>query len=263
MSMSPSHAPGAPSPEERARSMLARRCPATVVASARPAGAESVDLADTTGYVHDDGDVDVLVPDGHPLLSIPRTDRRANPVVMVEFIDLAPLRLRDRTRALLWISGTLTVLDHDRARERALSLIDTDPDDRLLDVGHGTTMVGLRPALLVHSDHDGAHVLHPRDLAAASPDPFSRWEGPWLRHLDQDHADLVGGLMRHVAPHLRGGRPRPLGVDRLGLRLRVETGTGHHDVRLPFRRPARTPRDISAEVRRLAGYPIAHGSEHE
>ncbi|WP_236567941.1 MULTISPECIES: DUF2470 domain-containing protein [unclassified Nocardiopsis] len=241
-----------PCAADRARSTLARGGPVTVAAPS--GGAGTAHLEDSPRHVHADGSVSLLLPDGHALTA----SRDEHPVVMAEFADLSPVRLRDRARAVLWVSGTLEVLEHADARARAARLVDTDPDDRLLRIGHGMTMVVLRTALAVHSDPDGARVLGPAELAAARPDPFCRWEGPWLRHLDEDHPDLLEDLLAAV-PEAPEGRPRPLGVDRLGLRLRVETERGHHDVRLPFARPARTPYEVALQVHWLAGHPVPQG----
>jgi hypothetical protein len=51
-------------------------------------------------------------------------------------------------------------------------------------------------------------------------------------------------LARHLPPSLRDGRARPLGVDRCGFRLRVETDHGDHDVRLAWDREVATPADL-------------------
>jgi hypothetical protein len=51
-------------------------------------------------------------------------------------------------------------------------------------------------------------------------------------------------LARHLPPSLRDARARPLGVDRCGLRLRVETAQGDHDVRLGWGREVTTPADL-------------------
>ncbi|MFD6951670.1 hypothetical protein A6A08_24045 [Nocardiopsis sp. TSRI0078] len=249
----PSSAP-LPSPADRARSLLARGNPATAASSARPPAAAPLRLAETVCHVHPGGEVSLLLPEGHPLLG---TDGGAapgdDPIVMVEFTDLAPVDLRDPVRAMLWISGTLTALETRAARERAVEVVRTDPDDRLLEIGHGAVMALLRPTLLVHSDPEGARLLHPQEFAAARTDPFSRWEASWLRHVDADHPELVEALAEHVPPHLRAGTPRPLGVDRFGVRLRMEGADGDHDIRLAFRRPARTAHDIAIGVHELAG----------
>ncbi|MEV2277201.1 DUF2470 domain-containing protein [Nocardiopsis sp. NPDC049922] len=237
-----------PSPAERARSVLARPNPATVTTADL-----SVDLPAPVCHTGPDDEITLLVPDGHPILN---EVGAGSLEATVEFIDVAPLDLRDPTRSLLWISGELGVPDPDEARELALNVLAADPDERLLDLGHGFTMVVLAPHLIVHSAQDGCHLLHPGEFGRARPDPFGRWEGPWLRHLEEAHADLLYALLEWCDTPLPDGRPRPLGVDRFGLLLRLESADGDHDVRIPFRRPARTPHDVAHEVHVLAG--IAH-----
>lgn len=235
----------APSPAERARSVLSRPNPATVTTAEL-----SLHLTGAACHTGTDGEVTLLVPDQHRVLAeIGSGDLEAT----VEFTDTAPVDLRDPTRSLLWISGTLSALPHPKARRRALAVLDDDPDERLLDLGHGRTMVSLTPYLLVHSDQEGCHLLHPGEFSEAAPDPFGRWEGPWLRHLEQDHPDVLWALVTRCAAPLPQGRPRPLGVDRYGLRLRLEGPDGDHDVRIPFRRPARAPQDVAAEIQDMAG----------
>ncbi|MFV2197198.1 DUF2470 domain-containing protein [Nocardiopsis sp. LOL_012] len=239
-----------PTPADRARSVLVRGNPATV-SSARPRSRTPIRLPGTVCHIHRSGEVGLLLHDGHPLLAA-----GADRVVMAEFTDLAPVPLRDPVRAVLWVSGTMSVLGTGAARERALEVLRTDPDERLLEIGHGHTMALVRPTLLVYSDPEGAHLLHPDEFAAARTDPFSRWEAPWLRHVDSDHPELIDALEGRLPPHLRDGGTRPLGVDRFGLRLRVEAADGDHDVRLPFSRPAHSGHDLAHQVHLLAG--IAH-----
>jgi len=50
-----------------------------------------------------------------------------------------------------------------------------------------------------------------------------------------------------------GARVRPLGVDRCGLRLRVETPQRDHDVRLAFPGGASTPEELREQINRLVG----------
>jgi len=53
-----------------------------------------------------------------------------------------------------------------------------------------------------------------------------------------------------------GCRIRPLGVDRLGIRLRVEAEDGDHDVRLAFESAAETAEQLRAQVGLLVGCPF-------
>ncbi|MBR8743846.1 DUF2470 domain-containing protein [Nocardiopsis sp. MG754419] len=236
-----------PSPAERARSVLARPNPATVTTSDL-----SLHLTGPACHTGPDGEITLLVPDQHRVLA---EIGPQGPEATIEFTDTAPVDLRDRTRSLLWINGALSRPTASEARERALAVLEEDLDERLLDLGHGRTMIVLHPHLVVYSDHDGCHLLPPEEFTRLNADPFDRWEGPWLRHLDQDHADLLDAVVAHCPVPLPDGRPRPLGVDRYGLRLRLEGAEGDHDVRIPFRRPARTAQEVAHQVQELAHVP--------
>ena len=104
------------------------------------------------------------------------------------------------------------------------------------------TVVGAGGAALLvdpqagSGDGDGGRVLPVLHHVPAS--------GAAALQLPADHP-LVG--LRHPGEALL-----PLAVDRLGLRLRVETDDGDHDVRIGFAAPVACPRALGAEVRRLA-----------
>ena len=229
-----------PSPAERARAVLARPDPATVTTQNG-----TLHLLDPVCHVHPGGTVSLLFPDRHHLLEEMSRGRTA---ATVEFTDTSAVELRDPTRSLLWISGTLTALDEATARIRALRLIRDDPDERLLDIGHGRTMVVLDPYLVVHSDAEGCHLLGNDEFLQARPDPLGRWKGPWLRHLEEDHPDLLTALARACPEDVPPVPPRPLEVDRYGLTLRFEGPAGDRDIRLPFDRIAESPEDVTAAV---------------
>jgi hypothetical protein len=93
-------------------------------------------------------------------------------------------------------------------------------------------------------------------VAAAPPDPVAATGDAWLAHLAAAHAGTLSALVPHLPPRLRGPGHRlaPLGVDRFGLRLRVETDEGgDHDVRLPFAAPLSCPGQLGEAVRALIG----------
>ncbi|MFL6142761.1 MAG: DUF2470 domain-containing protein [Labedaea sp.] len=246
--------PPTPCPGERARTIAALG-PATLLPSTD--GAEKV--TPLLHHVHSDGTVTALLPEGHELLAA----AEAGTTTVAEVVDLAPVPLREPVRGLLWITGWLRAENGPAARQIALEVAQSRPDPRLLDLGHGAAMVRLEPASLVLADPEGTYPVRAADFAAADPDPFRAEEAGWLRHLELSHPDVVGQLARHLPESLRGGHVRPLGLDRYGLRLRVETygiEPADHDVRLAFARPIGTPDELAGELRRLVGCPFLAGT---
>jgi hypothetical protein len=209
-------------------------------------------------HVHPDGTVTLLLADHHPLVRAANRTARGDLAAMVELADRAPVALREPVRGLLWITGWLRVVPGAWARDAALTVAQTRPDSRLLDVGHGQTVLRLEPASMVLADGEGTSSLRPSEFAAATPDPFCAYEDHWLRHLELAHRDVVGMLTRLVPENLRGGHIRPLGLDRFGLRLRIEAPESDHDVRLAFSEPVSTPGELGSQLRRMVGCPFLH-----
>ncbi|MFD1152365.1 DUF2470 domain-containing protein [Saccharothrix hoggarensis] len=247
--MNETRRPPAPHPAERARTIAARGGRAALLPSD---GADSR-ITPVLHHVHANGDATIVLPDEHPLVE---SARRGEVTAMLELADQAPVPLREPVRGLLWITGWLRTLDADEARETALRVADARPDPRLLDVGHGASALTLAPASLVVADAEGTTSLRPELFAQAEPDPFAAHEDHWLRHLELSHRDVVGLLGQHLPDHLKGGHVRPLGLDRFGLRLRVEMADEDHDVRIAFSRPVATAQELAVELRRLMGCPF-------
>lgn len=246
-----------PPPAERARTLTTRGETAAVLAAGTSDRSEP-----TVHHVYQDGSTVVLLPDNHPLLAMLELAPRGEVSAMIELTDTAPVALRRPVRGLLWITGWLRALDPQQARQAAVEVVAHRYDERLLDLGYGSRLLCLHPVFAVLSDAEGTAWLTPADLAAAEPDPLRHLEQDWLRHLDQTHPDMLHALAKHVfaVPHGGQAHVRPLGVDRLGLRLRIEDGEGTHDVRLAFQRPATTPVQLATELHRLAGCPaVASG----
>ena len=245
--------PSAPVGPERARSVVVRGGPASLVGSGAP---QATPLAH---HVRADGSAVLLIADPEPVLDRIRAEGVHGSAAMLELTDLAPVDLREPVRALLWITGRLSVPDPASARRMAMGVADTRPDPRWLDLGHGATLVRLDPASVVLSDAEGTAALTPVDLAAAHPDPFCRYEQHWLAHLEHAHAEVFTALARHLPNALRDDRDariRPLGVDRCGLRLRVETAGRDHDVRLAWQSPATTMEELRVQLGLLVGCPF-------
>lgn len=248
--------PPAPNPAERAKTIATRNGPATIMPTQHRSDCEAERVVPVLHHVHHSGSVSILLPDEHPMVRTSRQAQRGELAVMVELADHAPVDLREPIRGLLWITGWLRPLTAVSARARAVSIAEQRPDHRLLDVGHGMTLLRLTPASLVLADAEGTHSLRPHMFSAAPPDPFHDYEADWLRHLESDHSDVVEQLAQHLPAGLRGGRIRPLGLDRFGLRLRIEADTGDHDVRLAFSKSVDSPPQLAAELRRLVGCPF-------
>lgn len=244
--------PFAPNHAERARSVAARGGQAAIVGTGVPPSRPLVH------HVWADGSAALLLPDTDPLLRHVGDDGCA---VMLEIADPAPVDLREPVRALLWITG---VLAHPAdARRMAAAVAEVRPDPGLLDLGHGATLVRLQPGSVVVSDGDGTAALRPAALAAARPDPFCLAESRFLAHLEETHPEVLRALTSWLPAGLRDGRVRPLGADRYGLRLRVETAVtptgrgGDHDVRLAWESEARTAADLREGLLKLTRGPVS------
>lgn len=175
---------------------------------------------------------------------------------MLEITDCAPIDLRERVRSLIWLKGDLHQVPADLERDLAIEIAAEHPDGGLLDIGHGRSMLRLQIDSAVIASSSGAASVSGSELAGASPDPFWEYEHGWISHLDSDHADVVGQLIRRLPRHLRKGRVRPLGLDRFGIRFRIESAEGDSDVRLPFGRPVSDVYELSHALRSLAGCPF-------
>ena len=246
--------PPVPTPAERARTLAGRAQHASVVGSVI---GEDGDLraAPTLHHVPATGAATLQFPSDHPLVLAARERGDGLLPVMLELADVAPVTLRRPVRGLLWLSGRLRVLPLRVARRAALRIAAEQPDERLLDVGHGEVLLRLEPAMVVLSDAEGTEALAPTAMAAAPPDPVADTGDRWLAHLAAAHAGTLSSLVPRLPPHLRrpGHRLAPLGVDRYGLRLRVETEHDDHDVRLPFTAPLSCPGQLGGAVRALVG----------
>jgi len=243
--------PRIPSDAVRARSITRRGGRAALVGLDQPQR-----VVPLLHHVEADGTTTLLVPSDHELPRRIAEGPRNGLPAMLELADLAPVALREPVRALLWISGWLVAPGPTYARRLALDVAEERPHHGLLDLGHGASLLRLRPNSVVLADSEGTAALAPADLAAATPDPFCELEDEWLRHLEQVHPELFTALARHIPAQLRAGsgcRVRPLGVDQLGLRLRVEADDADHDVRLAFTSAALTAAQLRAEVTRLVG----------
>ena len=71
-------------------------------------------------------------------------------------------------------------------------------------------------------------------------------------------AALGARYLEEPAP-LRRGQVRPLGLDRYGVRFRVESADGDRDIRLPFHKPVDDMTGLGQAIRVLMGCPFING----
>ncbi|AVV44274.1 DUF2470 domain-containing protein [Streptomyces sp. ID05-04B] len=196
-----------PAAAERARSVLAASWSCVVTADG---GREEFVGAHT---VDDGGRVTLRVPEDGALRTAAICAPRGEPAAVLEFADVAPVPVRGRIRARLWLAGWFA------PEESGLAF-------------HATRVV--------LKEGTDAVVVDLAEFAAATPDPLATAEAHLLTHLADAHPDAVERLTRLVrSDSLHGAvRVRPLAVDRHGLTLRIERARAHGDVRLPFHAPA-------------------------
>ncbi|MEU8649899.1 DUF2470 domain-containing protein [Streptomyces sp. NPDC048737] len=215
-----------PGTAERARSVLAAAWSCAVTAQG---GREEFVGAHT---VADDGRVVLRVPEDSALLTAAICAPRGEPSAVLEFADVAPVPVRDRVRARLWLAGWFV------------------PEDGRLAF-HATRVVLKEPS--------GTVVVALDEFAAAAPDPLAAAEARLLTHLADAHPDAVERLTRLVRKESLHGavRVQPLAVDRHGLTLRIERVRAHGDVRLPFHAPADDVGQLTERIHVLLGQAAA------
>ncbi len=217
-----------------------------------------------------------LLHDGSFAFALPvDRDRQAGRPVsgsqtLLELTDYAPLPLREPVRSLVWVRGRLQQVPPDAVTKMLDQIATECPNPALLQVEtprsvpyHGEepryTLLRLEIASVVVTDATGAEPVSVEDLLAARPDPFCEIESSLLWHLDTAHNDVVARLVSKLPAPLRRGHVRPLGLDRYGVRFRVEGNDGDDDVRLPFHKPVDDMTGLNQAIRVLMGCPFING----
>jgi hypothetical protein len=243
-----------PDPAERARTVAARA--AAAVCAAGIQSSRVLAHAVTTA-----GQTLLVVPRDGDLASAVRTAPAADLSALLMVSDRAPVPLRNPVRAQLWLSGWLTpVRPHDE-RAASVAFAEVQPAEVLLDIGRSATLLRLDLAEVVLGENRCGIDVGPADFLAARPDPLAAMEADLLRHLDRDHPDFLALLGRLLPAGVAGAGDvlRPLGIDRFGVRLRVERARGFQDLRVPFVRPLTRPVQLGAAFRQLTCVASARG----
>ena len=254
-------APPAPTTAERIRSTCVRAGGAMLAIE----GVEPT--ASAVHHLLDDGSFAITVPIDGKMAGMVVSAGPGGVQAVLEMTDYAPLPLREPVRSLVWIRGRVQAV----AASEVPGLLDLiaaeDPNPALLQVNtsdeaDGDTrlaLVRLEVESVVVADSTGAEAVGVGALLQARPDPFCVMESCWLQHLEVAHRDVVDRLADRLPTTLRRGRVRPLGLDRYGVRLRVENEEGDHDVRLAFAKPVDDVTGLSQAIRILMGCPFLNG----
>jgi hypothetical protein len=252
-------APVAPTTAERIRSACERARGAMLAVE----GVEPI--ATTVHHLLDDGSFAISAPVGGLLAGLVAGASNAGVQAVLEISDYAPLPLREPVRSLVWIRGRLRDVPAGDVAGLLDLIASVNPNPALLQVNShqvGDTthaLMRLEVESVVVADSTGAESVGVGALLGARPDPFCAMESCWLQHIESAHQEVVDRLASRLPMALRRGRVRPLGLDRYGVRLRVENEDGDHDVRLPFAKPVDDVTGLGQAIRVLMGCPFLNG----
>ena len=257
----------APTTAERIRSTCARAGQALIAIE----GVEGDEpLTTPLHHLLGDGSFAVAVPAGGAVATDLIDGDAGGAQAVLELADYAPLPLREPVRSLVWIRGRLRLVPLAGVHRMLDTIAAEHPNPALLQVQTPESgpivaedtrylLARLEIESVVVTDSTGAEAVDVQALLAARPDPFCAVESCWIRHLDSAHREVVARLAARLPLRLRRGDVRPLGVDRYGVRLRVESADGDRDVRLPFRQPVDDVTALSRAIRVLMGCPFGQG----
>ncbi|MGO9383189.1 MAG: DUF2470 domain-containing protein [Mycobacterium sp.] len=257
----------APTTAERIRSACARAGGALLALENGEASGKADAVATPVHHLLHDGSFAVAIPADHEGMA---GSTISGSQALLELIDYAPLPLREPVRSLVWVRGRLQQVPPETVTQMLDVIAGEHPDPALLQVetpisvpcGGGEpryTLLRLEIASVVVTDATGAEPVSVADLLAARPDPFCEIESSLLWHLDTTHNDVVARLVSKLPAPLRRGQVRPLGLDRYGVRFRVEGNDRDRDVRLPFHKPVHDMAGLSQAIRVLMGCPFING----
>ncbi len=214
-----------PPPAERARTVAAR---ASAALQAVGVGAVELSLAGTTAA----GQVLVVVPADGRVVTALRASPEGDLPARLTVTDRAPFAVASPVRGRVELSGWLTPVGPGDVRQGLLDLADVRPADVLLDVGRGAVLLRLDLAEVLLTDGGATCEVDPDDYAAARPDPVGADEAALATAHGAALTRLLARVQAWAGPRDRVGL---LGLDRYGVRFRVEAPPSCYDLRVPFR----------------------------
>lgn len=73
------------------------------------------------------------------------------------------------------------------------------------------------------------------EYSTAVPDPVAQFSAPVAGHMNEDHADAVAAIVKHVAG-ISVDEAKMLNLDRLGFNAQCRRGPDTFKARIPFPR---------------------------
>jgi hypothetical protein len=193
----------------------------------------------------DAGDVLLVVPTEGAITTALRESPLGDVPARLTVTDRMPFPVPHPVRGLVQLSGWVqTVAEYDVTR-LVLEFADAHPCDSLFDVGLSATLLRLDLAEVHLEEAGGTTEVEALDFLAARPDAVSRAESELM--VDQCAAllRLATRVQRRVGRH---DHVRLLGLDRFGVRYRVQGRSGCYDLRVPFDSPLDGPAGFADAV---------------
>jgi hypothetical protein len=196
----------------------------------------------------DAGDVLLVVPTDGAVSTALRTSPLGDVPARLTVTDRTPVPVPHPVRGLVQLSGWVEpVAEYDVTR-LVLEFADAHACDSLFDVGLSATLLRMQLAEVHLEEAGGTSDVDPDDFLTARPDPVSRVE----TDLMDEQCDVLLRLAARVQRGVGGqDHVRLLGLDRFGVRYRVQSRTGCYDLRVPFAAPLDGPAGFGAAVAHL------------
>jgi hypothetical protein len=195
-----------------------------------------------------DGDVLLVVPADGAMTTALRASPLGDVPARLTVTDRTPFPLPHPVRGLLQLSGWVApVAEYDVTR-LVLDFAEAQPCDSLFDVGMSAALLRLELAEVTLEEAGGTTDVEPEDFVAARPDPVSRAENELMAEQCESLIRLATRVQRWVGRH---DHVRLLGLDRFGVRYRVQSRHGCYDLRVPFAEPLDGTAGLGAAVERL------------
>ncbi|RBY92366.1 DUF2470 domain-containing protein [Blastococcus sp. TBT05-19] len=242
MTAGPTHSSAAldrqPPAAERARTVALRPTAALHVAGT---GSCPVLAATTTA----DGDVLLVVPGSGGVVEALRTSPLGDVPARLSVTDRSSLPLRHPVRALVRLSGWLTPVPAGEVADLVLDFAETSPSEALFEVGLGAVLLRMDLAEVELEESGTCADVDPDDFRAAAPDPVSRAEAELMAAQGEPLGRLCARVQNWAG---RRDDVRLLGLDRFGIRFRVQGRHGCYDLRVPFAAPLTGPGGFAAAL---------------